>query len=56
MTLTEYLVDYASPMTREIGYRLIEDELKKIPGEKVREIARKNIEDIKNSNRRDFRF
>ncbi len=56
MTLTEYLVDYASPRTQEIGYRLIEDELKKIPGEKVREIARQNIEDIKKSNRRDFRF
>lgn len=56
MTLTEYLVDYASPGTKEVGYKLIEEELKKIPGEKVREIARKNIEDIKNSNRRDFRF
>ena len=38
------------------GFELIEKELEKIPKEKVREIARKNIEDIKASNRRDFRF
>ena len=56
MTLTEYLVDYASPKTREIGFRMVEEELKKIPRDKVREIAARNIEDIKNSNRRDFRF
>ena len=56
MTLTEFLVDYATEETKKIGYELIEKELKKIPGEKVRAIAKQNIEDIKNSNRRDFRF
>jgi len=56
MTLTEYLVDYASEETKKIGFELIEKELEKIPTDKVRDIARKNIEDIKNSNRRDFRF
>lgn len=56
MTLTEYLVDYASPETAKVGYELIEKELDKIPNPKVREIARQNISDIKNSNRRDFRF
>ena len=56
MTLTEYLEDYASDETKKIGYKLIEEELKKIPKEKVREIAENNIADIKNSNRRDFRF
>ena len=56
MTLTEYLVDYASPETREVGYSLIEKELGKIPNQKVKDIATKNIEDIRNSNRRDFRF
>ena len=56
MTLTEFLVDYASEETKKIGYELIEKELTKIPGEKVRAIAKQNIEDIKNSNRRDFRF
>ncbi len=56
MTLTEYLVDYASEGTRKIGYDLISSELNKIPGAKVRAIAEQNIEDIKASNRRDFRF
>ena len=56
MTLTEYLVDYASEETKKVGFELIERELNKIPKENVRNIARKNIEDIKNSNRRDFRF
>jgi len=56
MTLTEYLVDYASPATRELGFQMVEDELKKVPNEKIRKIAEENIEAIKNSNRRDFRF
>ncbi len=56
MTLTEYLVDYASEETKAKGFRLIEEELKKIPTEKVRTIAAQHIEDIKNSNSRDFRF
>ncbi len=56
MTLCEFLVDYATEETKKVGFELIEKELLKIPNEKAREIARKNIEDIKNSNRRDFRF
>ncbi len=56
MTLTEFLVDYASDETKEIGYKMIEDELNKITNPKVLEIAKDNIENIKNSNRRDFRF
>jgi len=56
MTLTEYLVDYASDATKEVGYKLIEEELEKIPSEKVKAIAKQNIEEIKASNRRDFRF
>ncbi|HJC58597.1 MAG TPA: [FeFe] hydrogenase H-cluster radical SAM maturase HydG [Candidatus Eisenbergiella intestinipullorum] len=56
MTLSEYLEDYASPETREIGYRLIEKELKRIPNEKVHDIAVQNMEAIRASNRRDFRF
>ena len=56
MTLSEYLVDYASEETKKVGYEMIEKELLKIPKDKVREIARQNIEDIKNSNKRDFRF
>ena len=56
MTLSEYLEDYASPETKAVGYRMIEEELKKIPKEKVRAIAEENIQDIRSSNRRDFRF
>ena len=56
MTLTEYLVDYASEETKKVGFELIERELNKIPKDKVRQIARDNIEQIKASNRRDFRF
>lgn len=56
MTLEEYLVDYASPETKAAGDAMIIKELDRIPKEKVRQIAEENIEAIKNSNRRDFRF
>ncbi|MEA5065219.1 MAG: [FeFe] hydrogenase H-cluster radical SAM maturase HydG, partial [Eubacteriales bacterium] len=56
MTLTEYLTDYAGEQTRRIGFELIERELAKIPNEKVLRVAEQNIEDIKASGRRDFRF
>ena len=56
MTLAEYLEDYASPETKKIGYEMIERELKRIPKEKVMNIAKENIEAIRSSNRRDFRF
>ena len=56
MTLKEFLMDYASPETKELGYKMIEEELGNIPKEKVREIARANIEAIRNNNKRDFRF
>ncbi len=56
MTLTEYLTDYASDATKEKGFEMIRKELQRIPMEKVRKIAEQNIFDIKNSNRRDFRF
>lgn len=56
ITLCEYLEDYASQKTKKLGYELIEKELDKIPKEKVRTIAKSNIEDIKSSDRRDFRF
>ena len=56
MTLEEYLMDYASEETKEIGEKLIEKELLKIPNEKVRKIATEHIADIANNNKRDFRF
>ena len=56
MTLTEYLVDYASEETKKAGFEVIEKELCNVPKEKVRNIAKENIEEIKKSNKRDFRF
>ena len=56
MTLTEYLVDYASEETKKVGFEMVERELLNVPKEKVRGIAKENIEEIKKSNRRDFRF
>ena len=56
MTLTEFLTDYASEETKQTGFALIEKELQKIPNEKVRAIAAENVEAIRASNRRDFRF
>ncbi|MBE6928785.1 MAG: [FeFe] hydrogenase H-cluster radical SAM maturase HydG [Ruminococcaceae bacterium] len=56
MTLSEYLEDYASDATKDVGYKMVEQELGRIPKEKVRQIAEENIAQIKASNRRDFRF
>ena len=55
MTLKEYLVDYASPETLALGNELIEKELQRVPREKTREIAAKNLKEIENG-KRDFRF
>ncbi len=56
MTLTEYLVDYASEDTKKIGFELIDKELEKVSNPKAKELAKQNVVDIKASNRRDFRF
>lgn len=56
MTLKEYLTDYASEETKEVGDRLIEEELKTIPNEKVRQVVIDNLKAIAEDNRRDFRF
>ena len=55
MTLKEYLVDYASEDTKRIGERLIAEEIEKVPREKIREIARRNLAEIEQG-KRDFRF
>ncbi|MCR5041539.1 MAG: [FeFe] hydrogenase H-cluster radical SAM maturase HydG [Clostridia bacterium] len=56
MTLAEFLVDYASAQTKELGWELIKKELEKIPKEKVRQLCAEHIADIRDSNGRDFRF
>ena len=55
LTLKEYLQDYASPDTRRKGEAMIARMLEDIPGDKVRENARKYIDEIANG-ARDFRF
>lgn len=55
MTLKEYLEDYASERTKQIGEALIARELKRIPKDKVRQIAQTNLEQIAEG-KRDFRF
>lgn len=56
MTLKEYLMDYASPITKQVGDELILRELNCIPNEKARSIVMKNLKLIGENNRRDFRF
>ena len=55
MTLKEFLMDYASDKTKEIGEKMIIKELDNIPNEKVRRICEEHLKDIEN-NKRDFRF
>ncbi len=55
MTLKEYLADYASDETRELGEALIRRELEQIPNSTVRRRATEYIEQIENGSR-DFRF
>ena len=55
MTLQEYLEDYASEKTKEVGEKLINLEIDQIPNEKVRNICKKRLELIRKGER-DFRF
>ena len=55
MTLKEYLMDYASEQTRKIGEELIKKEVEKVPNEKIRAIALRNLQEIEDG-KRDFRF
>ncbi|MDO4399392.1 MAG: [FeFe] hydrogenase H-cluster radical SAM maturase HydG [Coriobacteriia bacterium] len=56
MTLAEYLMDYASPVTRDRGFRLIKRELEKIPNARTHDLCKANIKAIMSGNDRDFRF
>ena len=55
MTLKEYLIDYASEDTRQVGLKLIEREIDNVKSDKVKEILRANLINIENG-KRDFRF
>ena len=55
MTLKEYLTDYASPETKELGLKLIEKEIEKVKSQKVKIIAINHLKEIEDG-KRDFRF
>ena len=56
MTLKEYLVDYASAATKELGDRMITKELDTIPNLKVRGIVTEHLQAIEDGTGNDFRF
>ncbi len=55
LTLQEFIEDYGTDRTRELGEKIIKDNLCTIPNEKAREVARERVERIKNGER-DLRF
>ncbi|SHK73093.1 iron-only hydrogenase maturation protein HydG [Clostridium cavendishii DSM 21758] len=55
MTLKEYLEDYASEDTKRKGEKVIQDEIHRIPNEKVKKIVEENLKEL-HSGKRDFRF
>jgi 2-iminoacetate synthase len=55
MTLKEYLMDYASPHTAELGNALIETEINHVPNLKIRALVAEHLKAIQYGNR-DFRL
>lgn len=55
-TLTEYLVDYASPETRKVGLKLIAREAEKIEDATIREQLRNYLHRIQTGDDRDLYF
>lgn len=55
LTLAEYLEDYAPPDTAEKGWKVIEDNLKELQGDKINKDIRERIELIRKG-RRDIYF
>ncbi len=55
MTLKEYLEDYASPETKEIGEKVLLAEAERIPNEKVKKIVYEHLKEL-DEGKRDFRF
>lgn len=55
ITLKEFLTDYATKETKEIGEEFIKKELDKIENESVKKILYNNLKDIEKG-QRDFRF
>lgn len=55
LTFKEYLMDYASPQTREIGEKVIQEHLEMIKDPKIKEMAIKELKKIE-SGERDLYF
>lgn len=55
MTLKEYLMDYASEDTKNVGLKLIAEQIDNVKSDKVKAIVRENLINIENG-QRDFRF
>ncbi len=55
MTLKEYLEDYAGKRTQELGEKTIQEQIKQIKSDKVREIAQEYLKEL-HDGKRDFRF
>ena len=51
----EYLTDYASEDTRRKGESLIEEELKRVASDRIRQRTEENLKEIEHGTR-DFRF
>jgi 2-iminoacetate synthase len=56
MTFKEFLIDYASPQTREIGERVIQDYLKQIPSAEMQKQTRERLVHIEVEGKRDYCF
>lgn len=55
LTLEEYLLDYAKPKTRQVGQKLIRQEVNNIPKQKVRDLVLQYLDRMQDGER-DFRF
>lgn len=51
LTLKEYLVDFASPATKEMGEKVIAEHLQQIPNEKLRKVTESRLVEIEQGKR-----
>ena len=51
LTFQEYLEDYASEETKQLGEKLIQEHIERIENEKVKELTRERLEEIKKGKR-----
>ena len=56
ITLQEYLTDYASPATKEVGKEIIEKNIVDVASDKVKAVLRDELQKVAEGTARDFRF